>query len=487
MTARPARVGLMIPSSNTMMEVDFARGLPPGAALHTARMYMQDTTQAGESRMLDEFALPAARDLGTARPDVVVFGCTSAGALRGSDYDAQLCERISELTGAPVVSTIGAVRTAIETSGAASIGVITPYVGELNEKIRDSIEADGIQVAGITGLGITDNFRIAEVAPDEIVAFAGPGARPAGRRGRHRPGLRLLHELRRDGRPPGHRRAARPARGDQQPGGAGRRRRPPADVMVAPAFEYVTAASYDEAVRLLAGARGEAKVLAGGQSLMPMLNLRLARPDLLIDINPADQRLPAPDGNNLRLPALTRHRVLLEDDLVRRGCPLLAEAGPVRRQRAGPQPGHDRRQPGARRSDLRDRLLRAGQRGPGRGARPGRRWTERPDGSGADRPGPGAPYRPPEPGRDPVRAGRQPVPVHRLHQDPRRHRGVRGSMTTRDLQPRTGPYRVVGTSPAHHDFVDKVKGSLLYATAPGRDRLPMTPERILALLDGRHL
>jgi maleate isomerase len=172
MSARPARVGLMIPSSNTMMEVDFTRDLPPGTALHTARMYMEDTTPAGENRMLDEFALPAARDLGTARPDVVVFGCTSAGALRGNDYDTELCQRISELTGAPVVSTIGAVRTAIEASGAASIGVITPYVDELNEKIKASIEDDGIQVAGITGLGITDNFAIAEVEPDEIVAFA---------------------------------------------------------------------------------------------------------------------------------------------------------------------------------------------------------------------------------------------------------------------------------------------------------------------------
>ncbi len=100
---------------------------------------MEDTTPAGENRMLDEFALPAARDLGTARPDVVVFGCTSAGALRGNDYDAELCQRISELTHAPVVSTIGAVRTAIEASGAASIGVITPYVDELNEKIKASI------------------------------------------------------------------------------------------------------------------------------------------------------------------------------------------------------------------------------------------------------------------------------------------------------------------------------------------------------------
>jgi len=171
-SARPARVGLMIPSSNTMMEVDFARDLPPGTALHTARMFMEDTTPAGESRMLDEFALPAARDLGTARPDVVVFGCTSAGALRGNDYDAELCQRIGELTRAPVISTIGAVRTAIEGCGAASVGVITPYVDELNQRIKASIEADGIDVAGIYGLGITDNFHIAEVGHDEIVAFA---------------------------------------------------------------------------------------------------------------------------------------------------------------------------------------------------------------------------------------------------------------------------------------------------------------------------
>jgi aerobic carbon-monoxide dehydrogenase medium subunit len=103
--------------------------------------------------------------------------------------------------------------------------------------------------------------------------------------------------------------------------------------MVAPAFEYVTAGSYDEAVRLLAASAAggeEAKILAGGQSLMPMLNLRLAHPELLIDINPADQRPPSLAGDKdeglLRLPALTRHRVLLEHDLVRQHCPLLAEA-----------------------------------------------------------------------------------------------------------------------------------------------------------------
>jgi carbon-monoxide dehydrogenase medium subunit len=96
--------------------------------------------------------------------------------------------------------------------------------------------------------------------------------------------------------------------------------------MVASAFDYVAAGSYDEAVRLLAAGGDDAKILAGGQSLMPMLNLRLAYPELLIDINPADQRPPSVADGMLRLPALTRHRVLLEHDLVRQHCPLLADA-----------------------------------------------------------------------------------------------------------------------------------------------------------------
>jgi CO/xanthine dehydrogenase FAD-binding subunit len=96
--------------------------------------------------------------------------------------------------------------------------------------------------------------------------------------------------------------------------------------MVAPAFDYVAAGSYEQAVRLLADNDEDAKILAGGQSLLPMVNLRLARPGLLIDINEADGRHPSVADGMLRLPALTRHRVLLEHELVRGHCPLLAAA-----------------------------------------------------------------------------------------------------------------------------------------------------------------
>jgi maleate isomerase len=171
-TASLIRVGLLVPSSNTMMERDFADNLGERVSLHTGRMYLADTTVQAEERMLDEFVLPAARDLGSARPHIVVFGCTSAGALRGDEFDAELCGRISEITGVPTISTIQAVRRAVRSSGAGAVGVLTPYIEELNDKIRSSLEADAIRVEHIAGMGITDNFSIALVSPEDICQFA---------------------------------------------------------------------------------------------------------------------------------------------------------------------------------------------------------------------------------------------------------------------------------------------------------------------------
>ena len=166
------RVGLLIPSSNTVMEVDFHRYLPPSVTVHTGRMYMESTTVEGEELMLDEHTLPTAQVLATANPNVVVFGCTSAGALRGAAYDAELCERISQATGAPTISVIESVRRELKATGGVTVAVLTPYVDELTQRIVASVEADGLKVTAAHGMGITHNFDIAMVEPEQIVEYA---------------------------------------------------------------------------------------------------------------------------------------------------------------------------------------------------------------------------------------------------------------------------------------------------------------------------
>jgi carbon-monoxide dehydrogenase medium subunit len=97
------------------------------------------------------------------------------------------------------------------------------------------------------------------------------------------------------------------------------------------AFEYFRASSVEEASKLLKQHGEDAKVLAGGHSLIPLMRLRLAQPSALIDINGIKEldHIKA-DGSKLRFGALTRHVTIQNSDLVKEKLPILAEvAGEV--------------------------------------------------------------------------------------------------------------------------------------------------------------
>src|SRR5437879_11912334 len=92
-------------------------------------------------------------------------------------------------------------------------------------------------------------------------------------------------------------------------------------------FAYRRAGSIDEALTWLADGQTEPRILAGGQSLVPLLNMRLARPAMLVDVNRIRElRTIVVDDGGLRLGATVRHCDLLESALVSERAPLLAEA-----------------------------------------------------------------------------------------------------------------------------------------------------------------
>jgi carbon-monoxide dehydrogenase medium subunit len=93
------------------------------------------------------------------------------------------------------------------------------------------------------------------------------------------------------------------------------------------AFDYVIADSIDMAVASLADGGGDAKIIAGGQSLVPMLNFRLLRPSVLIDINRiGDLAFIEEAGKKIRVGALTRHYQLETSPVIARHLPVLASA-----------------------------------------------------------------------------------------------------------------------------------------------------------------
>lgn len=97
--------------------------------------------------------------------------------------------------------------------------------------------------------------------------------------------------------------------------------------MIPATFDYVRASSVQEAVAALAEHGDEAKVLAGGHSLLPLMKLRLADPAVLVDLGRVDElRGVREDGDELVLGAMTTHHTVVHDDLVRRHVPLLADA-----------------------------------------------------------------------------------------------------------------------------------------------------------------
>ncbi|MEP9369185.1 hypothetical protein [Xanthobacter sp. VNH20] len=169
---RQIRIALIVPSSNTVMENDFHRALPKDRfTVHTDRMYLIETTREAEIAMID-LAGAAAKDLGTVGPDLLVFGCTSAGALFGVEYDKKLCEELGALAGCRGMGVISSASQALERAGAGKVALITPYNEDLTRSVAEALAGGGREIVSAHGMGITVNVELCDPTPTEIVAFA---------------------------------------------------------------------------------------------------------------------------------------------------------------------------------------------------------------------------------------------------------------------------------------------------------------------------
>jgi maleate isomerase/arylmalonate decarboxylase len=168
-----AKLGLIVPPTNTVNEAEWAQMLPRGVTVHATRMPLHTDTQteAGRAALFADVR-HAAGTLAQAGPDVIVYACTAGSMSRPLDA---LTDFITAQTGVPAVATAPARVYAARALGLHRVALATPYHDRLNEHEVQFLAENGITVVSLRGLGIgaggpEEYVRIARLAPEQVFA-----------------------------------------------------------------------------------------------------------------------------------------------------------------------------------------------------------------------------------------------------------------------------------------------------------------------------
>jgi maleate cis-trans isomerase len=147
-----AKLGLIVPPTNTVNEAEWARMTPEGVTVHVMRMPLHtDTTSEAGRHALYEDIRHAVTELAKAGPDVIAYACTAGSMVTPLDA---LTNFMQEVSGIASVATASALVHACRVLGLSRISIATPYHDALNEHEAAFLSANGIQAVRVLGLGI---------------------------------------------------------------------------------------------------------------------------------------------------------------------------------------------------------------------------------------------------------------------------------------------------------------------------------------------
>jgi maleate cis-trans isomerase len=149
------------------MEYETQRMAVNGTSVHSMRISHTADTQENVIWMGTQVPA-AAKLLAHAKVDVICYGCTGGGFIKGQGYDQQLSDEIKAATGIPGTTTIVGVIDALRVFGATKVCVASPYEPWLNEKLRVFLGQSGFDVLAIQGLGTQAHSTI---KPEEVEAL----------------------------------------------------------------------------------------------------------------------------------------------------------------------------------------------------------------------------------------------------------------------------------------------------------------------------
>jgi maleate isomerase len=164
-----AKLGLIVPSWNTVMEYEFQRIVPPGFSVHVSRIPHTQDTEHKLQHMLS-LLLDGASLLAHAKVDAICFGCTGSGFVQEDAYrDAEAAAEVSSALGVPTITTSDSVALALRHLNVSRVAVASPYEPWLNAHLKRYLEARGFSITGIAGFGTQEHARC---SPEDTLSLA---------------------------------------------------------------------------------------------------------------------------------------------------------------------------------------------------------------------------------------------------------------------------------------------------------------------------
>ena len=169
-----ARIGLIYPADG-IIDDEYWKFVPDGVAIHITRIsvspednFVTTVHKLAETKEVEQAALI----LATIRPDVIAYACTSSSFVKGIGFDREIIKRIEKATNISATTTSTAIIDALRKLEIKNIGVLTPYVDEINVKLKRFLEDSGFRVMRLIGLQLRSGLDIGNVSPWRIYRLA---------------------------------------------------------------------------------------------------------------------------------------------------------------------------------------------------------------------------------------------------------------------------------------------------------------------------
>jgi len=166
------RLGVLVPSVNTVVEPDMYRMAPPEITIHFSRLPVpSDETTVENLKRLEDHLEESLESLAQAKIKAVAFACTSGSFIEGPSWDRHLIERMEKIV-SPATTTSESVVSALQALDITNLALVTPYPDAINDLMESYLLSLGFRVANLKTLRLSRSSEIKRVSPDTIFELA---------------------------------------------------------------------------------------------------------------------------------------------------------------------------------------------------------------------------------------------------------------------------------------------------------------------------